>query len=166
VKAVAIALAVVAAVALQTVLARIAPSAAMNLDLVLVVVTYLGLGWGPGPGLLAGTAGGLSQDILSGGTIGVGGLAGTVVGFLAGIVGTQFIVGQPLPRVIAFVGATLVRVLVVAGLFFLLDLRPVALSSGRIALQAVGNATVGVLLCRMSDWLPAAVERRTRDRAR
>jgi rod shape-determining protein MreD len=165
VKAAAIALAVVLAVALQTILARVAAPAAMNLDLVLVVVTYLGLGWGPGAGLLAGTAGGLSQDVLSSGTIGIGGLAGTVVGFLAGIVGTQFIVGQPLPRMIVFVAATLVHVLVVAGLFFLLELRPVVLSYSRIALQAVGNATVGVLLCQVSDWLPAAIERRRHERA-
>ena len=32
------------------------------------------------------------------GVIGIGGLAKTIVGFLAGIIGTQFIVAQPLPR--------------------------------------------------------------------
>jgi rod shape-determining protein MreD len=161
-----IGLAVVLALAFQTILARFAARATMNLDLVLVVVTYLGLGWGPAAGLLAGTVGGLSQDVLSSGTIGVSGLAGTVVGFLAGIVGTQFIVGRPIPRMIAFCAATLLHALVVGGLFFLLDLRPLAMSSGRITSQAIGNAMVGVVLCQMSNWLPAAVERRRRERAR
>ena len=36
--------------------------------------------------------GGLAQDVLSGGIVGVSGLAKTVVGFLSGVVGTQLIV--------------------------------------------------------------------------
>ena len=71
-------------------------------DLVLVVVVYVALTSGPVTGLLAGTLGGLLQDALSSGVIGIGGLAKTVVGFLAGIIGTQFIVAQPLPRFVVF----------------------------------------------------------------
>jgi rod shape-determining protein MreD len=166
VKAAVLGLAVVLALAMQTILARFAAPATVNLDLTLVVVTYLGLGWGPAAGLLAGTAGGLFQDVLSSGTIGVGGIAGTVVGFLAGIVGTQFIVGRPIPRMIVFLAATLLHALVVGGLFFLLDLRPLAMPYGRIVSRAIGNAMVGIVLCQVSDWLPAAVERRRRERAR
>ena len=62
------------------------------LDLVLVVVVYVALTMGPATGLLAGAVAGLVQDALSSGIIGIGGLAKTVVGFLIGLVGTQFIV--------------------------------------------------------------------------
>ena len=57
--------------------------------------------------MFAGTLGGLVQDALSSGVIGIGGLAKTIVGFLAGVVGTQFIVAQPLPRFVVFFGATI-----------------------------------------------------------
>ena len=55
--------------------------------------------------------------------IGIGGLAKTIVGFLAGIVGTQFIVAQPLPRFVVFFGATVLHAIVFMGLYVVLDLR-------------------------------------------
>ena len=75
-------------------------------DLVLVVVVYVALTFGPATGLLSGTLAGLVQDALSSGIIGIGGLAKTLVGFLAGIIGTQFIVTAPLPRFVVFFAAT------------------------------------------------------------
>ena len=50
----------------------------------LIVVVYIALESGPVTGLLAGTVGGLIQDALSSGILGIGGLAKTMVGFLAG----------------------------------------------------------------------------------
>ena len=55
---------------------------------------------------LTGTFAGLVQDALSSGVIGIGGLAKTIVGFLAGIVGTQFIVAQSASRFVVFFLAT------------------------------------------------------------
>ena len=59
--------------------------------------------------MLAGTVGGLVQDVLAGGIVGIGGLAKTLVGFVVGVLGAQFIVSQPLPRFVMFVGATVVH---------------------------------------------------------
>jgi hypothetical protein len=73
-------------------------------DLVLVVVVYVALTSGPATGLLSGTFAGLAQDALSSSVIGIGGLAKTLVGFLAGIIGTQFIVTASLPRFVVFFG--------------------------------------------------------------
>ena len=70
----------------------------------LVAVVYVALMYGPVTGMLAGTAGGLAQDALAGGIVGIGGLSKTMVGFLAGLLGAQFIVAQPLPRLVMFVG--------------------------------------------------------------
>ena len=95
-------LAVAVALAIQTTLARFLVRGSVAVDLVLVAVVYVSLTSGPVTGMLTGTFAGLIQDALSGGVIGIGGLAKTIVGFLAGIIGTQFIVAQPLPRFVVF----------------------------------------------------------------
>ncbi|PYR27610.1 MAG: rod shape-determining protein MreD, partial [Acidobacteria bacterium] len=87
-------LAVALALAIQTTLARFLVHGVVALDFVLVVVVYVGLTSGPASGMLTGTVAGLVQDALSTGVIGIGGLAKTIVGFLGGIIGTQFIVAQ------------------------------------------------------------------------
>ena len=97
-RAAGVILAVVVALALQTTLARYFVRGTVALDLVLVAVVYVALTSGPGTGLLTGTFAGLVQDALSSSVLGIGGLAKTIVGFLAGVIGTQFIVSQPLPR--------------------------------------------------------------------
>ncbi|MGH7394835.1 MAG: NUDIX domain-containing protein, partial [Candidatus Methylomirabilales bacterium] len=63
-----------------------------------VVVVYVAHTSGPVTGQLTCTFAGLVQDALATGVIGIGGLAKTIVGFFTGIIGTQFIVVQPLPR--------------------------------------------------------------------
>src|SRR5262249_35430805 len=98
--------------------------------------------------------------------MGIGGLAKTIVGFLAGVVGTQFIVAQPLPRFVVFFGATVVHAVIFMGLYVLLDLRhfgtPVAAVSG----QALGNAVAGVVAFQVAELLPGAMERRRAQRTR
>jgi rod shape-determining protein MreD len=142
VKAARVIAALVVALALQTTLARFALSGGPAVDLVLVVVVYSALVGGPVTGLLAGTAGGIVQDALGGGLVGVGGLAKTLVGFIAGIVGAQFIVSQPVPRFVVFFASTLVHAACFYGLYALIEPRgfPVVASFT----QAVGNGLVGV----------------------
>ena len=75
-------------------------------NLVVVAVVYVALMYGPVTGMMAGTAGGLAQDALAGGIVGIGSLSKTIVGFLAGLLGAQFIVAQPFPRLVMFISAT------------------------------------------------------------
>jgi rod shape-determining protein MreD len=152
-------LAVAAALALQTTLARYLRGS-VALDLVLVVVVYVALTSGPVQGLLTGTFAGLVQDTMATGVIGIGGLAKTLVGFLAGIIGTQFIVAQPLPRFVVFFGATLLHGLVFIGLYVLLNLRQFESPFAAVVGQAAANATVGVMAFQLAELLPGAVERR------
>ena len=159
-------LAVVAALAFQTTLARFVVRGAAAIDLVLVVVVYVALTFGPTTGLLTGTFAGLVQDALSTGVIGIGGLAKTVVGFLAGIVGTQFIVANSVPRFVVFFGATALHAAVFMGLYALLDLRHFGTPYAAVAGQATANAVVGVVAFRLVELLPGAVERRRADRSR
>lgn len=168
-KAAGIILAIGLALALQTTLARFLVRGVVGVDLVLVVVVYVALTTGSVTGLLTGAVAGLMQDVVTrvpSSIIGIGGLAKTIVGFLAGIVGTQFIVAQPLPRFVVFFAATILHALVFMGLYVLLDLRhfgtPVAAVSG----QALGNAVVGVVAFQVVELLPGAMERRRAQRTR
>jgi rod shape-determining protein MreD len=166
-KTAGVVVAVAAALALQTTLARFVIRGTVAVDLGLVVVVYIALTSGPVTGLLAGTLTGLLQDALASGILGIGGLAKTIVGFLAGVIGTQFIVAQPLPRFVVFFGATLLHALVFIGLYVVLDLSKYSSPYAGITGQAVGNAIVGVVAFQLSELLPGAIERRrSRDRSR
>jgi rod shape-determining protein MreD len=165
VKAVGLLVAVAAALALQTTLGRYMRGTAA-VDLVLVVVVYVALTAGPVSGLLTGTVAGLIQDALSTGVIGIGGLAKTIVGFLSGIVGTQFIVTQTLPRFLVFFAATILHAVVFMGLYVLLDLRQFEPPYTAVVGQAASNALVGVVTFQLVESLPGAVERRRASRGR
>lgn len=153
-------LAIIVALALQTTLARFFVRGAIAVDLVLVAVVYVALTSGPATGLLTGTFAGLVQDALSTSVIGIGGLAKTIVGFLAGVIGTQFIVSQSLPRFVVFFGASVLHAVIFMGLYVLLDLRHFDAPYAAIAGQAAANALVGVIAFQVVELLPGAVERR------
>jgi rod shape-determining protein MreD len=160
--------ATVLALALQTTLARFLTRGAFAVDLVLVVVVYVALTSGAVPGLLTGTFAGLIQDALTPGSsvIGVGGLAKTIVGFVAGVIGTQFIVAQTVPRFVVFFTATLLHAAVFLGLYVVLGLRTFSAPYAALAGQALGNAVVGVVAFQLVEFLPGAVERRRMARGR
>ena len=159
-RAAGILVAVAVALALQTTLSRIAIRSTVAVDLVLVVVVYVALTSGPATGLLTGAFAGLVQDSLSSSVIGIGGLAKTIVGFLAGIIGSQFIVAQSLPRFVVFFGATVLHAIVFMGLYVLLGLRQFGTPYAAVAGQAAANAVIGVVAFQLVELLPGAVERR------
>jgi rod shape-determining protein MreD len=161
----AVVTATIVALALQTTLTRFW-SETIAVDLVLVVVVYAALVAGPVTGLLTGTLAGLLQDALSIGVIGIGGLAKTIVGFLAGVVGTQFIVSQAPSRFFVFFVATVLHGVIFMGLYELLGLRDFGNPYGRVLEQAFANAVVGVVAFQAAELLPGAVERRRMNRSR
>ena len=165
-KAAGVILAVAVALALQTTLARFVVRGTVTVDLVLVVVVYVALTSGAATGLLTGAFAGLVQDALSSGVIGIGGLAKTIVGFLAGIIGTQFIVARPLPRFVVFFAATALHAVVFMGLYVLLDRRTFGAPLAAVAGQAAANSVVGVVAFQVVEMLPGAVERRRAARTR
>ena len=165
-KAAGILLAIVLALALQTTIARYVARGTIAVDLVLVVVVYVALMSGSVAGLLTGTVAGLIQDSLSTGLIGIGGLAKSIVGYVAGIVGTQFIVTQPLPRFLVFFVATIAHQAITIGLSAVLGERPFGIPYAAIAGEALANAVVGVAAFQLMELLPGAVERRRMGRSR
>jgi rod shape-determining protein MreD len=154
------------ALAAQTTLAGYIFRSGTPIDLVLIVVVYVAIKSGPVTGLLAGTVAGLIQDALAGGILGIGGLAKTLVGFLSGVLGTQFIVTAPLPRFLLLLLATALHAAVFMGLYSLLDLRQFPSPYPAILGQAFGNAFVGVIAFQIVELLPGAVERRRAQKGR
>ena len=157
--------AVAFALALQTTLASFAIRGTAALDLVLIVVVYCSLVSGPVTGLLLGSAAGLIQDALSSGIIGIGGLAKTIVGFAAGLLGTQFIVTAPLSRFLVFLLMTVLHATIFMGLYVLLDLRQFDAPYTAVLSQAVGNGFLGVVGAQLVELLPGLRARRRAQRA-
>jgi rod shape-determining protein MreD len=166
VKAAGVLIAIALALALQTTLARFVVGGTAALDLVLVVVVYVALTTGPVSGLLAGSVAGIIQDALSSGVVGIGGLAKSIVGFVAGVVGQQFIVTAALPRFVMFVAATALHAAVFMGLYVVLELRTFPAPWAAIASQAVVNAAVGMIAFTIIESLPGFMERRRSRRVR
>lgn len=153
--------AILIAIAVQTTLAGyIFRGSSTAIDLVLIVVVYIGIKSGPATGTLAGTVAGLIQDALSGGILGIYGLGKTMVGFLSGLLGTQFIVTAPLPRFLLLVVATILHAAIFIGLNRLLNLQQVSADYASVLGQAFGNAFVGVVAFQMIEWFPGFVDRR------
>lgn len=152
--------AIALALALQTTLTRFVVGGTAAIDLVLVVVVYVALTTGPGTGMLAGSVAGIIQDALSSGVIGIGGLAKSLVGFLAGVIGQQFIVTAALPRFVMFLAATVVHSAMFMGLYILLGLRSFPSPYAAVLSQAVGNAAVGMVAFTIIEMLPGVMERR------
>jgi rod shape-determining protein MreD len=164
VKIVASIVAIAIALALQTTLASLVIRGTAALDLVLIVVVYLALITGPVTGLLLGSVAGLVQDSLSSGIIGIGGLSKTVVGFVAGLLGTQFIVTAPLSRFLVFVLSTLLNAGIFMGLYTLLELRQFHDPWMPVLSQAIGNGFVGVVGAQLVELLPGLRDRRKQRR--
>jgi rod shape-determining protein MreD len=160
VKAFGVLIAIALALALQTTLARFLVGGTAALDLVLVVVVYVALTSGPVTGMLAGSLAGIVQDALSSGVIGIGGLANSIVGFLAGVIGQQFLVTAALPRLLIFLAATVVHAAIFMGFYMLLGMRSFPSPWAAVASQALGNAAVGLIAFAIIESLPGAVERR------
>jgi len=160
VRGVAAAAAVVLALLLQTTVAFSLVGHRAAVDLVLVVVVYIGVVAGPVAGLVAGTAAGLAQDALAGGIVGIGGLAKSVAGFLAGIAATQFIVTGAGHRFVVFFLASLVHAGLFVGFNQLVYPRGFGAPWSIVLTQAAVNGLIGVLAFRTVERAPEWWRRR------
>ena len=157
--------AIALALALQTTLARFVIGSGARVDLVLIVVVYVALTSGPVTGLWTGTVGGIAQDVLSGGIAGVGGLAKTIVGFLVGVVGSQFIVVQLLHRFVVFSAASLVHAICFHGLYVMLDSSGLAPAYTAVLGEVLANAVLGVMVLQLVALGSGVLARRQIGRA-
>lgn len=159
-KAAGVVVALVVALLLQTTLGGVSLQAGTRVNFVLVAVVYVALAFGAMTGLLAGMAGGLAQDSLAGAIIGVGGISKTLVGFLVGVLGAQFIVSQPIPRFVMFVSASVIHELCFQSLYALVEGHGVRFHYAAVLTQAAVNGLVGILAFQLTEMTPGLMQRR------
>jgi rod shape-determining protein MreD len=160
VKAATVVLGIIVALALQTSVLPFLVSRGATIDLVLVVVVWAALQFGPAAGLLTGCAAGLAQDALSGGIIGVGGMAKTLVGFMAGVVGSQFIVANALPRFVVLLAGALINAFTFLGLYAVIERRGLDMPWRQAGTQALATAVVGIVVIQLAQAVPGMLRRR------
>lgn len=152
--------ALVVALLLQTTVAGLSLEAGSYVNFVLIAVVYIALSMGALTGLLAGAAGGLAQDAIAGSIVGIGGLSKTLVGFMVGVLGAQFIVSQPLPRLVMFVGATFLHELCFQGLHSLVEGQAFQFGYRPVLMQAALNAVIGIIAFEIVEGAPGMMQRR------
>jgi rod shape-determining protein MreD len=150
---------VLVSVGLQVALARYAVGNTWVFDLVLVGCVFAALEWGPVAGIVSGTAGGLLQDLLSGDIVGLGALMKTVVGFAAGIVGTQVVLNRASARTAILVVASLVHRLGLLALRGLIDQSWSGIPWSIVLAETAANAVCGFLIFQGRSGLPGLLER-------
>jgi rod shape-determining protein MreD len=153
------------ALLIHTTLGGLSLEAGTRVNFVLVAVVFIALLQGATSGLLAGMAGGLVQDAVAGGIVGIGGISKTVVGFLVGVLGAQFIVSQPLPRFVMFAGATVLHEVVFQALNALAESQGLRIHYRDVLTQAAVNGFVGILAFYLVEAAPGAMQRREARRA-
>jgi rod shape-determining protein MreD len=151
-------------VTLQVTLARYTVGGSWVFDFVLVGVVFAGLQWGPTAGLAAGTMGGLLQDLLSGEVVGVSGLVKTVVGFVAGVIGTQFVLTRAHGRSIIVAGATIVHRLLMLALVGLIEQDWPGVSWSALLWETGLNTLTGFLVFQATSALPGVMARQRANR--
>jgi rod shape-determining protein MreD len=160
VKTAAVVVSIVVALALQATLSGMLIGNSIAVNLVLVAVVYLALAYGAVTGLLAGTIGGLAQDALAGGIVGIGGMSKTIVGFVVGVLGAQFNLSSTVPRLVMFVAATFVHDVVFEAMHAMVGGRPFGLQLSAVLAQALVNGLIGVAAFLLVERGPEAMTRR------
>lgn len=159
-----IALALAGALFLQTALVRLAAALGAPVDFVLVVVVLAALARGPLAGLWAGAGVGLLEDMLSGGVVGISGLARSSTGALAGMVGSWFVIGTTWQHFIVIVLASVFHTVCLLGVHALMGTAP-AVTAAFILNRAAVAGTIGVAVLVLVRGAPDIVKRSRRRRA-
>ncbi len=153
-------LALAGALLLQTTLSGLFVGVTVAVNLVLVAVVYVALVYGPVTGMFAGMMGGLVQDALAGGIVGLGGLTKTLIGFVAGVLSAQFNLSSFVPRLVMFVLATFVHQMMLAGLQLITGGQRMGLKFSLMLTQALMNGLIGVVTFFIVEQGPEIVQRR------
>ena len=163
-RATRIGIAVAVAVAAQTTYALFVNGMSANVDFPLVVVVFAALSGGPVVGLWTGVAAGLAQDLLSGGIVGVSGMAKSLVGFAVGAVGAQFMLTGIWHRVLVLVAATIVHALCFVGVYGLIPTTGPTVMWTDVPVQGVANAAAGIVAIGVLEHAPGVWDRMRRRR--
>jgi rod shape-determining protein MreD len=150
---------VAAGLLLQVVLARFAVGGAWVFDFVLVAVVFAGLQWGPAAGLVAGTIGGLGQDLIGGGIVGISGLAKTPVGLVAGVIGTQFVLTRPHGRALVVAAASVTHRLLMIAVTALVEQHWSGTTWSAMLTETGLNTAAAFVVFQIASAVPGVMER-------
>jgi rod shape-determining protein MreD len=153
-------LGLVVALALQTTFVATVAGSGAPIDLVLVVTIAVAISGGPVVGMLSGSVGGLFQDALSGGVLGVGGVTKTLVGYFVGQLASHFMVARLWDQLLVFFFGSVIHSGLFIGIYGLLADTGNLSSYPGVVVQAVVNAAIGVGLVGGLRMAPGAIERR------
>ncbi len=152
-----IALALTAALLVQTAIVRMVASEELPTDLVLIVVIFAALSRGRVAGLWTGTVGGLLQDMLSGGVIGISGLAKSITGVLVGMAGSRFIIDTVWQHLVMIVLASAFHTVSVLGVYALVGAAPAATATFVLS-RAAAEGLLGSTALALARAVPVAVQ--------
>jgi rod shape-determining protein MreD len=159
-----IVLALTAALLVQTAVVRMVASEELPTDLVLIVVIFAALSRGRVAGLWTGTVGGLLQDMLSGGIIGISGLAKSITGVLVGMAGSRFIIDTVWQHLVMIVLASAFHTVSVLGVYALVGAAPAATATFVLS-RAAAEGVLGITALALARTAPVAVQHLRRRRA-
>ena len=123
-------------------------------DLGLVVVIWAAARHGSAAGLWTGSFVGLLQDVLSGGVLGVSGLAKSLAGVLVGGAASRFIVGTFWHWLTIFAAASVVHTVCYVGVYEAIEPGPPLATPGMIGLQTALNAGAAVAVLAAGRMVP------------
>ena len=146
---------IVLSVAAQATSARVFDLTSANIDLPLVVVVLASLSGGPIVGLWVGTFAGFLQDVMSGGLVGVSGLAKSLVGVTIGGLATRLMFTGRWYRLLLIAPATIMNVVLFVGVYRLISFAAPAVDGVNVLQQAVLNVAAGFVAVGVSEQVPA-----------
>lgn len=123
-------------------------------DFGLVVVIWAAAMHGSVAGLWTGSFIGFLQDILSGGVLGVSGLAKSLAGVLVGVAASHFIVGTLWHWLTIFVVASAVHAVCYVGVYAAIEPGPPIATAGMIGLQTFMNAGAAIAVLAAGRAVP------------
>jgi rod shape-determining protein MreD len=98
-------------------------------------------------------------DGLSGGIVGVGGLAKTIVGFAAGALGSQLVVAKAHGRMMIVAAGSLLHRLILVALTAMIDQHWPPISVTVLVSETLINALIGFVAFQVTEAMPGMVSR-------
>ena len=138
-------LALVGALAVQSVLSTFLPHHAQMVDPFLIVLVYVALHQGETAGMRVGAVAGWVQDVHFGGDVmGLSGLTKLLVGYGVGVASARFHLTDPAARVLVLFGASVVDAVLFRQLAVAFELDVASLSAFGVVSRAALNAGLGL----------------------
>lgn len=139
-------LALVLAALGQFLLNRYVPEAGKSVDLFTVMVVYYAVTRRRTTVMLLGATAGLLQDAVVHTFLGMNAFKKTLIGYLAGSLGSVLVLSQPLPRFAVLFVATILEALTETALHLVLGQNARVPTVGNLIRLGLGNGVVGTLI--------------------